>query len=188
VPTSTSGRTAWFALVTALLRGPLRASRAFADPATREAVPADEGVSVDSAPLRAHVGTALVLVFALSTSARWVQKVVHAGDRLRAPDEASEYDRRLAPLRERLPRDAVVGYLSDPLPATVSMAEGRLHYKKYLLTRYALAPVLVIRNQQPTLIVGNFNDPSSVEQAARLGLERLEDFGEGIVLFRRRAE
>jgi hypothetical protein len=139
-------------------------------------------------PLRAHLAAVLVLVFALTSGARLVNKVLHAGDRLRTPDEVSEYDRRLAPLRERLPRDAVVGYVSDPQPATMSMAEGRLHYKKYLLTRYALAPVLVIRNQQPTLIVGNFNDPSSVEQAARRGLERLEAFGEGIVLFRRRAE
>jgi hypothetical protein len=174
--------------VTRFFHHSLRAWRGSTDVPGSDAVRGDESVQLQSAPLRAHVGTALVLVFALASSARWVQKVVHAGDRLRTPDEASEYDRRLAPLRERLPRDAVVGYLSDPPPVTVSMAEGRLHYKKYLLTRYALAPVLVIRNQQPTLIVGNFNDPSSVAQAARLGLERLEDFGEGIVLFRRRAE
>jgi hypothetical protein len=136
---------------------------------------------------REHLGLVLVVAFALTSSARWLVKLVHTDD-LRTPDEVSEYDRRLAPLRDRLPRDAVIGYLSDPALATVSKAEGRKQYRKYLLTRYALVPVLVLRNQQPMLIVGNFDDPSSAEQAGRLGLDPVEEFGNGIVLFRRRAE
>jgi hypothetical protein len=147
-----------------------------------------EAVRVPLARCREHLGLVLVVAFALTSSARWLVKLVHTGDELRTPDEVSEYDRRLAPLRHRLPRGAVIGYVSDPALATVSKAEGRKQYRKYLLTRYALVPVLVLRNQQPMLIVGNFDDPSSAEQAGRLGLDPVEEFGNGIVLFRRRAE
>lgn len=134
---------------------------------------------------RTQAGAMLVLIFALVSSARWVQKVVRGYEELRAPDEISAYERRLEPLRAHLPRQGVVGYLSDPVPREPSLAEGRADYKKYLLTQYALTPLLVRRSPSADLVVGNFHESSSAAQAPGLGLAMVADFGNGTVLFSR---
>jgi hypothetical protein len=130
----------------------------------------------------------MLLVFALSSGANWLEKVMRGPHRRWGGDEVSAYERRLEPLRARLPPHGMIGYLSDPEPARLSRSQSREHYKKFILTKYALAPVLVVNRPTMPLVVGNFDDPVSAEQARHLGLELVTDFENGILLFRRRAQ
>jgi hypothetical protein len=82
-----------------------------------------------------------------------------------------------------LPDKAVIGYLSD-LPFDAVPGQSA-----YFGIMYALAPRLVTRSAEGhEWVVGNFSRP--VDYAAAGGehhLELVKDFGNGIVLFRRRA-
>lgn len=98
--------------------------------------------------------------------------------RVLAPtEEVTAYEQRFRQIRNLLPRHGVVGYLSDRMDAV----------KEYYLTQYALAPVVVHQSPDHDLVVGNF---FKAEAAPRLlaahGLVVARDFGEGLMLLRRR--
>lgn len=83
-----------------------------------------------------------------------------------------------------LPDNAVIGYLSDlPFDAVPGQAA---HFG----VMYALAPRLVTRSADgQEWVVGNFSHPLDYAAAGRAHhLELVKDFGNGIVLFRRRAQ
>ena len=140
-----------------------------------------------SSSRRARVAVVIVVLFAATSNVRWIQKAVSGFDPW-SRDEVSRYEDRLAPLRTQLPPHAVVGYLSDPEPEGLSRSESREHYKKFLLTKYSLVPVLVVRSTAPDLVVGDFHEPSSADRAHSLGLEPIAEFKDGVVLFRKRAQ
>ncbi len=91
---------------------------------------------------------------------------------------------RFAPLAARLPRGAVVGYLSDLPP-------GDRATLAFLQAQYALAPCLLVAvasNDPPELAVGNFIEAQNPAQlAAAQGYVVEADFGRGLFLLRRRA-
>jgi hypothetical protein len=75
------------------------------------------------------------------------------GDTFRNRAAIAEYDRhRLEPLRPLLPALGVVGYFED--------AGDPVPYSRFTLTQYALAPLLVVPTAEPTLVVGNYSDPT----------------------------
>jgi hypothetical protein len=82
-----------------------------------------------------------------------------------------------------LPDKAVIGYLSD-LPF-----DGVPGQSAHFGIMYALAPRLVTRSADShEWVVGNFSHPLDYAAAGRQHqLELVKDFGNGIVLFRRRA-
>jgi hypothetical protein len=95
-----------------------------------------------------------------------------------AADELGAFDRRLTPLRAALRGEARVGYL--PPGGSLGARGGAAHFS---LTRYALAPVLVVVGAEPGLVVAD-----GVVDRARVPpeLEVARDFGGGLLLLRRR--
>lgn len=83
-----------------------------------------------------------------------------------------------------LPDKAVIGYLSD-LPFDAVSGQSA-----YFGVMYALAPRLVTRSaDRGEWVTGNFSHPLDYAAAGREHhLELVKDFGNGIVLFRRRAQ
>ena len=83
-----------------------------------------------------------------------------------------------------LPDKAVIGYLSD-LPFD-AVAGQSAHFG----IMYALAPRLVTRSADShEWVVGNFSHPLDYAAAGREHhLELVKDFGNGVVLFRRRPQ
>ena len=81
-----------------------------------------------------------------------------------------------------LPEHTEVGYLSD---LSFELTNGSAAYFGVM---YALAPRLVTRSaDSPEWVVGNFSHPLDYAAAgAGHHLELVKDFGNGIVLFRRR--
>lgn len=89
---------------------------------------------------------------------------------------------RFSGLGARLPGDAVVGYMSDLPP-------GDRATLAFLQAQYALAPRLLRPLPARTLpqwAVGNFSRPLDVrETGARHGYVVEQDFGNGVVLYRK---
>ena len=137
---------------------------------------------------RPAVALLLRLLYAGVSTARWVYRAAlrPAGP---AQDEITAYESRFRLLRSALPARGVVGYLGHPEPTGAtpqdSNAAALLHFRRYLLAQYSLAPVLLIESTDHDLIVGNF-DPGSSPPVPP-GFRLVRDFGDGLVLFRRAA-
>lgn len=92
----------------------------------------------------------------------------------RRDDPISRFERHVAPLREALRGEAVVGYLAPP-----AVVDRTAHL--YSL-RYALAPVQVREDLEPTLIVADgLGEGAAVPPPLRVR----RDFGDGLFLLER---
>ena len=135
---------------------------------------------------RARAGIALVLLYAAASGVAWIRLAATAPGRA-ASDEISSYERRFVKLRAALPARGVVGYIGDPDPegGTPDQREANslLHFKRYLLAQYALAPLVLIESTEPEVVVGNFEPGSRPSLPTGFQIER--DFGNGLVLVRR---
>ena len=100
-----------------------------------------------------------------------------------APDAVTHHERRLAGLRKRLPARGVVGYVTDAVDAGGSNEAWR----RFATTQYSLAPLILERTTEHELVLGDFKDPGTIATVvAGNDLLLVEDFGDGVVLFRRR--
>lgn len=92
---------------------------------------------------------------------------------------------RLAPILERIPAQARLGYLTDLDRSQKAFAPS------ILAAQYALAPRLLIDARAadpPEWAVGNFAQPGDFQAlGAGAGYELDRDYGNGVVLYRRKA-
>jgi hypothetical protein len=96
-------------------------------------------------------------------------------------DPITRYERRFSGLKRVLPQRGVVGYSSGLPPQEF----GSEDFKRFLLTEYALAPLVIVNDTGPQLVIGNF-DPKRIRSAPALpGLEMVRDFGDGLRLLRK---
>jgi hypothetical protein len=138
------------------------------------------------ARLRVRIALGLVLLYAGASAARWAHHAM-AWRAAAGQDDISANERRFAELGALLPDTGVVGYLGDP-PLTAptpagSQSAALLHFRRYLLAQYALAPALLVEGTEPGLVVGNFDSGPTPPTPAGFQIERA--FGDGLVLFRR---
>ena len=122
----------------------------------------------------------LTLVFvSLISSARFVAQ----SPRLEQPlgdSPFGKYLTRFDELKKALPARGVVGYIDD-------QGENPLGPGHYYAAQYALAPLVVEHSPEREFVVGNFTS-SAKASAWPKNLEVVRDFGQGVVLFRRRHE
>ena len=99
------------------------------------------------------------------------------------PDHVTLHERRLAELRKRLPARGVVGYVADDFGDD----DNGKAWRRFATTQYSLAPVILERTAAHGLVIGVFDDPGAAP-AARAGGDLLlvEEFGEGVVLFKKK--
>jgi len=98
------------------------------------------------------------------------------------PDDRWAREQHIREVRRFLPPAGRVGYISDEMPFTstrVVEARGR-----YYSTQYAVAPVVVEVGPTQELIVGYFR---RFEPQLAAGLDVVHDFGDGLILFRKRS-
>jgi hypothetical protein len=141
-------------------------------------------VGIGGLPGRAQIAVLVLLVFAAVTAQRWARFTV-AASRLPAVDEIGAYELRYDALREALAGETIVGYVGEPITAEMDRAESRNQYRRYILTQYALAPIVVMRNAEPEVVVGDFATPESAAALPPADLVPVLDFGGGVVLFLR---
>lgn len=121
---------------------------------------------------------AVVIPFALHANLKTVAK--EAG-MIRTPSrsEVTDYERRLKPVREMLPKDGVVGFVTheamDPLERT-----------RYLyLTQLSLCPLIVAGGKEYRFVItyGPDGEAPAGPRGAH-GLTLVKDFHDGIRLYR----
>ena len=130
-------------------------------------------------PLRAKAGVLLLCVSAVIYSVEICRRT-HVLTKA-PPDHVTLHEMRLAELRKRLPARGVVGYVADE-----SDGEEKA-WRRFATTQYSLAPVILERTTAHELVVGVFNDPSAIPTVSAGGdLLLVEEFGEGVVLFKKK--
>lgn len=99
-------------------------------------------------------------------------------------DARTLWEQRLEELRDDLPKDGLVGYVSeqdipgapfDPIDTN----------EEYALTQYFLAPLILQRGAGYEYVIGNFGSPDydyRVEE--NLGIELVASYGMGIYLYK----
>ena len=118
---------------------------------------------------------AVFVVIALQANIKQCWKGVTLYNQRRGMDKISVYLKRFHALKQELPPCGVVGYLSD----------NPLTSKEFTLAQYAVMPVIVDQTTEHPLVIGNFRSPAiGSTLVSEHGLELLEDFGNGVMLFK----
>ena len=128
---------------------------------------------------RSAIGLMLLLAYVAVSDTRWIYRAGRAMLDAGEEDHITRYERRYRELKLALPRRGVIGYVSGAGPF------GTEEFRRYLLTEYALAPLVVINDTTPDLIVGNFHPDSVPAGPPSPGLQLVRDFGDGVWLLRR---
>lgn len=124
---------------------------------------------------------ALILVACLNLGSAIAQALPYWD---RAVDDVSQHVQRVLPMRDMLPANGEVGYLSDIDPGDVNLVPEA--DRDYYLTQYALAPLVVIRTTDRDIVVGNFRQLPT--RALPDGVVQVRNFGGGVMLLKRRVE
>jgi GT2 family glycosyltransferase len=137
-----------------------------------------------------RIGLGLLVLFALVSDLRLLVRERRDLAASVPPDEITRYEDRFRELRRVLPPRARVGYLADVTPPASVAGEdpGRLAFKRYVLTQYALLPAIVLPGLHGALTVGNFDTAGGIDPEAIRGRTLVRDFGNGVMLFRTAAE
>jgi len=134
-------------------------------------------------PARQLAGVFLLAAVGLASGVSVVKRAEPIRRARSGEDETTLYLRRFEPLRKALPPHATVGYEADPEDPLTDRAEVRRFY----LAQYALAPVILVAGSDRPLVVGNYRDPDRNCRLCRSSAFEIErDFGNGLILFRRR--
>ena len=130
-------------------------------------------------PLRVKAGVLLLCVSAVIYSVEICRRT-HVVTKA-PPDQVTLHEMRLAELRKRLPARGVVGYVADEFDGEEKA------WRRFATTQYSLAPVILERTTAHELVVGVFSDPSAIPTVTAGGnLLLVEEFGEGVVLFKKK--
>ncbi len=135
---------------------------------------------------RTFVTAAALAVAVLGAAGALTSYQVSAQYAQQYPDAygAERAQARFAPLLERVPASAMLGYLTDLDASQPAYAPA------FLAAQYALAPralILLGGKEEPELAVGNFSKPLDFAAAGEArGYALVEDLGNGVVLFRRK--
>jgi hypothetical protein len=96
-------------------------------------------------------------------------------------DEAAQWAQRLVEIRSDLPSRGVVGYFSEPTGGVGGDLNQTL---AFAWTQYDLAPLIIQKNTQLKLVIGDLPQGISAAQMKQLNLALIHDYGMGIYLFR----
>jgi len=135
-------------------------------------------------PARVRIGVLSIILFAVLSNGLALRQTLR--HRLDPPEwtprqeEMSRSEIRFQLLRRALPANGIVGYFAEPAP----LDRSRDYRKHFYLTQYALAPLVVVDNTAPALVVGNFQSAVPELDVADPTLVLVADFGDGLLLFR----
>ena len=129
---------------------------------------------------RAQLGVVLLLVYAAVSDARWIYRAAVGLAARGQDDPITRYERRFRELKAVLPSRGLIGYVGDALPENYTSED----FKRFVLTEYGLAPLVVVNDTLPDLVVGNLaSDSARIEPPP--GFQLVRQFGDGVWLFRR---
>jgi hypothetical protein len=128
--------------------------------------------------VRVSVGVLLISLLVLLTVGRLVEEAVSLDPREIGRDVVTLYEKRFAPLKGM---KGVVGYITDA--DLQSRPEDVKAVQRFVLTQYALAPLIVLNIPQSRLVVGNFHEGAfDPKLPANQGFVVLLNFGDVVLL------
>ena len=128
--------------------------------------------------VRVSVGVLLISLLVLLTVGRLVEEAVSLDPREIGRDVVTLYEKRFAPLKGM---KGVVGYITDA--DLQSRPEDVKAVQRFVLTQYALAPLIVLNTPQSRLVVGNFHEGAfDPKLPANQGFVVLLNFGDVVLL------
>jgi len=119
-------------------------------------------------PLRVIIATLAFILLCLASSIRILRDAPAHANTDPIPNLS---DLRFAVLKTALPQQGVVGYIGE---------SGNAALGQYYLAQYALAPLVVDRSTNHSLVIGNF---PMAQPALPPELHLVKDFGNGVLLF-----
>lgn len=130
----------------------------------------------------------LLLIFAcLASSAHNLINQLNGFNK--APDQVSEYEKKLQKMRSMLPTRGVIGYISGTDQTDSNVILDPKGTEAYFQFQYVLAPLILVNRSDRPLVIGNIQDhevDAITEIAAKKGLTVKAQFGSGIILFVRK--
>jgi len=140
-------------------------------------------------PTRVKIAILILVLSSLISNARLVAyKSGFSPDKI-GKDYISLYEKRFEGVKKALPADGIIGYVADKRYDNIGLDQKAA--LDYYLTRYALSPVLVTDTDgtKCPLVIGNFHDISAgLKNAQDDGLVLIKDYGNGLMLFKGKAE
>jgi hypothetical protein len=146
---------------------------------------------------RIRVGILLIVFFSLLSSYRLFVQWVQLDLSFVGLDEITQNEKRFDEIKASLPSHGVVGYWPNGSPATLEqlMFGNAGDLKHWLLTQYALAPVIVSPTLGHSTIVSNsrITPDAGLSSGKRFvedgqGGRKVRDFGNGVMLITRELE
>ncbi len=97
----------------------------------------------------------------------------------------SRYVKRFDPIKKFLPSHGKIGYISDDYFKEHSGEKDTASIQKYVLTRYSLAPLLIINNHDHKLVIGNFHEIVPLDKLKKMGFVLVKNAENGVMLFQK---
>jgi len=129
-----------------------------------------------SSKLRFYLPFLIVLLFGLYANVDIVKMELRRSHRPGILPEIA-YEARLAPLKKYLPRDAIVGYVTDR-----DLVGQRAGY--FFLTQYNLPPIMVLWGKTYPYVIGDYYGLDNPNKSETADLVPVKDFGAGTELYR----
>ena len=133
-----------------------------------------------SFPVRVLTGVFVAAALCFAGAVSYYRDEAHNQEHSRDPYIVGVQFPRLEGVRNAVPENAVLGYLTD-LPA-----ENITAMAMFRSAAYVLAPRLIRQGQDADWVLGNFTRPADFAALGREhGLRLQRDFGNGVVLYRK---
>jgi hypothetical protein len=134
-------------------------------------------------PVRLYIGCGLLLLFAYTSSAILLKKSITGEIKPSFNAEIALLKTKLESVKPYLPLQGIIGYIDTHENVLTSVEAART----FILTQYILAPLIVVRDTDQDIVLGNFNRRNAGLRIAReYGLYCIKDFGSGLMLLQKK--
>ena len=130
-----------------------------------------------------HLVFIMVILDVLAGNVRNVRKELKRFNNQKVENKETRHVRRFEKIKDLLPEQGILGYFTNREYSTDDDT------RFFFLTQYALSPLIIVRSTKPQIIIADVsNSFNIIEFSNKYNCCLLKNFGDGILLFRKRTE
>ena len=135
---------------------------------------------------RVNIAILLLVASAFISNIRYVKFAALFSPSRVGKDNITLYEKKLSEIKKDLKPYSIVGYIADRQYRNIGLERDAAGY--LYITRYALSPLIIDETSTDyPVVIGNFlNIPAGRKNASGLGLVLIKDYGNGLMLFKRK--
>jgi len=138
-----------------------------------------------SRTIRSYIGCVLLIAFACASSAVLLKRSIAGEIKPTFNAEMAHLEKKLERAKTYLTPRGIIGYIDDDENVLKSAEAARA----YIMTQYILAPLVIVKDTDRKIILGNFSDrQTGIAIAEKNGLRCVADLGNGAMVLQRKAE